>query len=333
VRRPHPLTLAAGAALAAAITALVLALNPPAQYIVLPHTASPLDPAVRVEGTGKPPATNGEIYWVDVLERRATWFDRAFPPDGSEFADIPPGTNEEEQQQQNEAMMEQSERAAEYVALRAAGYDATARPLVTVAGVTKGKPADGRLEAGDEIVAVDGVKVHEPIGLRRVIRAREVGASHVFVVKRGVPPQTVRVQVATVADEDGHPVVGIEVETELRVRIPEPLDVDIDLGRVGGPSAGLAFALQLTQELGRDVTRGYNVAATGTLGLDGTVGAIGGIKQKTFGARDANIDVFLVPVDGDNAKEARRYAGGMRIIAVTTFQQALRALATLPRKG
>jgi PDZ domain-containing protein len=109
--------------------------------------------------------------------------------------------------------------------------------------------------------------------------------------------------------------------------------VSIDIGRVGGPSAGLAFTLQLLQELGRDVTRGYRVAATGTISLDGSVGAIGGIEQKTIGARDAHMDVFLVPVDGDNAKDARRYAGGMRVIPVTTFQQALRALATLPRKG
>jgi Lon-like protease len=116
----------------------------------------------------------------------------------------------------------------------------------------------------------------------------------------------------------------------LRARLPFP--IRFDLGKVGGPSAGLAFALELLEERGRDVDRGYKVAATGEIQLDGRVTRIGGVKQKTFGAREADVDVFLVPVDGDNAREARRYANGLRIIPVENFQQALRALATLPRK-
>jgi PDZ domain-containing protein len=98
---------------------------------------------------------------------------------------------------------------------------------------------------------------------------------------------------------------------------------------VGGPSAGLAFALDLMEELGRDVDHGNRVAVTGALELDGTVGEIGGVKQKTIGVERAGIKVFLVPA-GDNAAEARRYADGIRIVPVTSFQQALRTLATLP---
>jgi len=63
------------------------------------------------------------------------------------------------------------------------------------------------------------------------------------------------------------------------------------------------------------------------------VTSIGGIKQKTIGARKSHVDVFLVPVDGDNARDAKRYANGLRIIPVKSFQQALQALATLPPKG
>ena len=104
--------------------------------------------------------------------------------------------------------------------------------------------------------------------------------------------------------------------------------IRIDAGDVGGPSAGLAFALDILQELGRNVTRGHKVAATGELGLDGKVSPIGGVKQKTLGARKAGVDAFLVPA-GENAREARRYADGLRIIPVKNFPQALRALATL----
>jgi PDZ domain-containing protein len=106
--------------------------------------------------------------------------------------------------------------------------------------------------------------------------------------------------------------------------------VRINTGDVGGPSAGLAFALDLLEELGRNVDRGYKVAASGELGLDGRIGGVGGIKQKTIGARRAGAEVFLVP--GDNAGEARRHAGGLRVIPVQSFRQALHALATLEPK-
>jgi Lon-like protease len=82
------------------------------------------------------------------------------------------------------------------------------------------------------------------------------------------------------------------------------------------------------EELGRNVDGGRKIAATGELFLNGAVGPIGGIKQKTIGARRAGVDAFLVPA-GDNAREARKYAEGLRIIPVKNFQQALRALATL----
>jgi PDZ domain-containing protein len=98
---------------------------------------------------------------------------------------------------------------------------------------------------------------------------------------------------------------------------------------VGGPSAGLAFALEVMERLGRNVTHGYRVAATGEMELNGAVAPIGGVKQKTYGVREAGADVFLVPTS--EARIARRYAGPLRIIPVSTFGQALHALATLPR--
>ena len=88
------------------------------------------------------------------------------------------------------------------------------------------------------------------------------------------------------------PFLGIEL-SEPTITLPFP--VKFDLGQVGGPSAGLAFALDLAEELGRDVDRGRRVAATGEIGLDGSVRAVGGIKQKTIGARQSDMDLFLVP--------------------------------------
>ena len=103
-------------------------------------------------------------------------------------------------------------------------------------------------------------------------------------------------------------------------------------GDVGGASAGLPFALEVYQQLGKDVDRGYRIAATGEIQLDGSVAPVGGIKQKTVGVRRSGADVFLVPA-GENASTARRYAGTLRVVPVESFRQALRVLQTLPRNS
>jgi PDZ domain-containing protein len=154
-----------------------------------------------------------------------------------------------------------------------------------------------------------------------------------LTVRRGKTER--RIAIKTVADEKvpTRPIIGVLTTCTLpsSTRIGLPLPVHIDLGQVGGPSAGLAFALDVVEELGHNVDRGYKVAATGEICVDGTVAAVGGLKQKTIGAKRAGMDVFLVPA-GENASEARRYAGGMRVMPVNSFRQALRRLATLPPK-
>ena len=100
-----------------------------------------------------------------------------------------------------------------------------------------------------------------------------------------------------------------------------PIDVHIDLGKVGGPSAGLPFALEIARQLGRDVTHGCRVAATGELGLDGSVLPIGGIKQKTIGARRAHVDFFRGPGRPERPQGARRTRTDSTIIPVTVFNR------------
>jgi PDZ domain-containing protein len=141
--------------------------------------------------------------------------------------------------------------------------------------------------------------------------------------------RTVRLKTVQSAADPGHAFIGITASQSAKINLP--IRVSIDLPRVGGPSAGLAFALEVMERLGKNVTHGYRVAATGEMELNGDIGAIGGVEQKTYGARQAGADVFLVPADGGNAREARRYAGSLPIIPVRTFAQALRALATLPK--
>ena len=338
-RLPHPLTVVAiGAVMLAGVT-VWLATHPPRDYVFIPDKAHPLEPAVRVAGPGThAAAAGGGIYWVDVFERRATWIDRLRPPQGATFIDpsriLAPGASAAELRDQDTLQMEHSKRVAELVALRAAGYKVKTRPQGSfVIDVYPGAPAAGVIQPSDLVVAVDGIRTPTPDRLRTVVRRKPPGARHVFTLKRGLRGTVRRVPISTVPNpRTGFPIVGIEVENEVTLTPPRNVRISIDIGNVGGPSAGLAFTLQLLQELGHDVTHGLRVAATGTIRADGSVGAVGAIKQKTIGARSAHIDAFLVPVDGDNAKDARRYAGGMRIIPVTTFQQALRALATEARK-
>ena len=193
-------------------------------------------------------------------------------------------------------------------------------------------PAFGKLEPGDVIVAVDGKPMHtleRPLHAR--MRAHQVGDVVTFTVRRGKQTLVEKIKtVGTGTGKDRRAIVGINARAG--TRHPSAAHVRINAGDVGGPSAGFAFALEVMEELGRDVVHGHKVAATGEIRPDGSIGPIGGIKQKTIGARAAHVDAFLVPA-GENAREARKYADGLRIIPVDTFPQALRALATLGPSG
>jgi PDZ domain-containing protein len=165
--------------------------------------------------------------------------------------------------------------------------------------------------------------------LRAQLARVKPGETVTLSIDRGGERLTVHVK--TIADPQNkkHTIIGFAPAQAVDVTLP--LKVRINARNVGGPSAGLAFALEVLEELGHNVDRGYRVAVTGQIELNGAVDEIGGVKQKTFGARQAKADVFLVPA-GDNAREARRYANGLRIIPVKSFPQALQALATLPLK-
>ncbi len=121
------------------------------------------------------------------------------------------------------------------------------------------------------------------------------------VKREGEPVTELSVGTRAAQDDPERAVMGVEVGNAEDFDFP--VDIQIDAGGIGGPSAGLAFALDITDELGEDIDRGRTIVATGELGLDGTVHPIGGVEQKAIGARDAGADIFLVP-DG-NFEEAR----------------------------
>jgi PDZ domain-containing protein len=336
VRLPRRARFLAGALLAAALVAVgVLYLVPSDTYIFLPDPAHPVAPLVKIPGHQVRRDTRGGIYFVDVFVRKATLLEKLFGGlhEGAALhspADVqPPGVSEKAQHTTDLREMARSQDIAAAVALRALGYKVKAQPHgALVQQIGRGAPADGKLEPTDVIVAVDGKPVRTPADLRRLIGLHKPGERVRISFKRGASLHQVRLK--TIADprQPKHPLIGVVVSQSATIELPFP--VVINSGNVGGPSAGLAFALDVMEELGRDVDGGHKIAATGEIELGGGVLPIGGVEQKTIGARRAHVDAFLVPA-GDNAREARRYAHGLRIIPVTSFQQALRALATLPK--
>ena len=336
-----PLRLA-GALLGLVVVAvIVLYLVPSNDYLLLPDKAHPVAPLVEVQG-GKDPVGPGGIYFVDVFERRASMLESLFPwiHDGATLVPasliVPPGVNDKAARQADLRQMSISQRVAAAVALRQLGFKVVARPSgVIVAALDTRSHAVGKLRPTDVIIRVNGAPTPTIGKLRTQLAKVRPGGVVTLRISRGTVANagtTLVVRVQTLADPANpkRAIVGFAPEQAAEIKLPRK--VSIDAGGVGGPSAGLAFALEVMQELGRNVDHGYKVAATGEIELDGTVTPIGGVRQKIFGVRESGADVFLVPA-GDNAAVARRYAGGVRIIPVKTFPQALRALATLPARG
>lgn len=321
------LVLALGAALL--LLAVVLYLAPSDRYILLPDEARALEPLVVVRGE-RTDRDGGGLYYVAVDVRQASILEKLFPglQDGAtlvpEHVINPEGVDEKVRRRAELREMRRSQRYATAVALRELGYPIRIEPVGgRVAATLRGYPAATRLRVDDLIVGVDGAPVTMPDDLTRILARHRPGESIALRVRRRGRERRVVIGTVPSAADPSTAFIGVQLQ-EPKVTLPIP--VKFDLGQVGGPSAGLAFALDLLEELGRDVDHGRRIAATGEIRLDGSVREIGGVKQKTIGARRSDMDLFLVP--GENAAEARRYANGLRIVPVDTFQQALRLLAT-----
>jgi PDZ domain-containing protein len=325
--------LTVGLALLAVVVALFIV--PSSEYIFLPDKAHPVGPLVLVAGEHQAKGPGG-IYFVDVIVRKATLIERLFGGlhKGADLESpnnvLPAGVTNAQNDQLSLEEMKTSQQVAGAVALRSLGYKVNAVGNgARVDQIEPGLPAVGKLEPTDVIVAVDGKPVTSPASLSKAMHTQPIGVPVRFTIHRGGKTKTVSINTVAASAKSKRAIVGIFVEPAQAIHLP--IRVSIDAGNVGGPSAGLAFALDVLEKLGHNVDRGNKIAATGEIFLNGDVGPIGGIKQKTFGARAAGVDAFLVPA-GQNATDAKRYADGLRIIPVKSFQQALHALATLPEK-
>jgi Lon-like protease len=247
--------------------------------------------------------------WLDVL---GAWFDRTRSVVPVE-AIFPPGVTDADRDAQNTAAMVDSQQDAIAAALVELGYDFPRD--VTVAGVLDDSPAAGVLEEGDIITEVNGTAVNSVDELRAAVRENGGGTPASLLVVRDGEEQVIEV---TPVERDGSVVLGVGVRMDYEF----PVDVELQLDNVGGPSAGMMFALGIIDKLTPGaMTGGEIVAGTGTIDSAGEVGAIGGIRQKLWGAEDAGADWFLAPAS--NCDEVTGHVpDGLDVFEVSTLDEA-----------
>jgi PDZ domain-containing protein len=255
---------------------------------------------------------------LTLLQALAGWLD---PNDAVIPIDlvIPPGETQQQVDKENQADFANSQSAAASAADIALGY-----PLkVTVTSITKGTPAEGKLQVNDVITEVDGQKIDSADRLVQIIRSKPVGTSLPFTVVRNGTTQTIAITSA--ADDQGNPRVGF-VATGTPTA---PFTFTVPIENVGGPSAGLMLTLGMIDKIEpQDLTGGHIIAGTGTMDALGNVGPIGGIAQKLVAAKKAGAQYFLTPAANcAEAKGANR--PDLPLYKVSTLQDALTALADI----
>jgi PDZ domain-containing protein len=304
------------------------------EFVLLPDRPHPADAIVSVRGEDPRSTTDGPgVYYLDVLVHRATLGETWLAPlehDAERIpaaAILPPAGSTRDLNRIDRLDVQSSKRLAALVALRALGRKVEVTGGgVRVIAVQADSPAHAAgLAPGMVITGVDGTKVGSVSALRTLLSHRRVGESVMLTVLDGSRTRTIRARLIKSADAPARPLLGFAPEN-VAPNVKLPIPVRIDTGNLGGPSAGLAFALEIYDSLtGRKLSRGRKVAVTGTIDQAGRVGLVGGIKGKSLGARDAGFDLMLVPKA--EAGTARRYSGShLRVVGVRTFADALAAL-------
>lgn len=254
---------------------------------------------------------------LDIVTALRGWFDDSIAVIPEEQV-YPPGQSAEEVERQSANEMRDSQENATTAALRHLGIPVTTRLLV--GRLAPGSPSRGKLRAGDELLAVDGEAVEGGAQLRELITAHAPGEVVRLTVRRDDRELTVPVRTRKAAD--GRAIIGVETRDDAEY----PFTVEISLEDVGGPSAGLMFALGIVDKLTPgSMTEGRHVAGTGSIDDKGHVGAIGGVTQKMLGAREAGATVFLAP-PGNCAEAKRTKPEGLRLVRARTLTSAVRAL-------
>jgi PDZ domain-containing protein len=285
---------------------------------------------------------DGELFFLTVSLKEANVFEWAagyVDPrvDVRERERVRPiGVSPEQLRRESLAAMEQSKQTATFVALTQLGYEVTL--VGTGALVIETVPdsaADGVLLPNDVIIEMDGKQVAFRDDIINDLSDAEIGDLVEMLVDRPIDESVdqfdqieVKLVLGPHTDDPARPMIGVLLDNNEPI-VEFPVDVVIDSRNIGGPSAGMMFTLQIMDQLtDGEITRGERIAGTGTIARDGTVGSIGGIKQKVHGAIDAGARAVLVPAG--NYDDALVAAGDrIEIVRIETIEDAVAFLRTL----
>jgi Lon-like protease len=235
---------------------------------------------------------------------------------------FPPGQTQQEVVKQDTEQMAGSQQTATAAAFCQLHIKFAIVDLV--ASTISGLPAAGVLHKDDQIVAVGGKTANCQTTLGDLVKARPVGQPVVLTIKRAGKLRTITLRTKSY---QGQAVIGVNLQESFVF----PFKVAINIGQIGGPSAGMMFALGIIDKLTpANLAGGRFIAGTGEIEVNGDVEAIGGIQQKMAGARAAGATVFLTPAS--NCADTRgAVPAGLKIVKVSTLRGALAALAALKR--
>ena len=261
--------------------------------------------------------------WFEVITAWADPSEAVVPID----AVFPEGQTPEQSEEQSAVEMQNSQKDAIAAALTELGYDLTG--TLTVEAFSPDSPSDGILEEGDQILRVNGSAPADVAELRSAIADTGLGTPVALDIRRDGVDSSVEVVPVANPDDDGAPIIGITTATEYDF----PFEVRIQLENVGGPSAGMMFALGIIDKLtAGELTGGEDFAGTGTIDAAGRVGPIGGIRQKMYGARDAGAAYFLAPAS--NCDEVVGHVpDGLSVFSVADLDDSLAVLDAVRTGG
>lgn len=256
--------------------------------------------------------------WWEVL---AAWVDReksVMPVDAA----FPPGFSVEDNREAARIDMENSQQEA--IAAALSHLDIPFTSFVRVEAVVEGGPSEGIITQGDIVRQAGGEPVSDVTGLRALIAENGVQDPIDIVVDRDGVDQVLQIIPRMTEGDQPAPAIGVLVSG----RYDFPIQVEILLDNVGGPSAGLAFAIGVIEKLTpEEIVPPGVIASTGTISASGEVGGVGGVRHKAFGAENSGASLFLIPEENCDQVAGVTFPN-MDIVPVTTLQEAIEVLAS-----
>ena len=274
----------------------------------------------------------GNLYQLTVRRDEANYFVYAWARLNSQIdlypreVILPDGVTPQELSEISIQNMMTSENVAIAVALDSLNYDIQSEgDGVLVVGLLDDSPVKDKLIKNDLIVSINNELVKSVSEFISMLRTYEIGDIVNIGLIRNEQELTIETKLIEHVEYENEPMVGFLASTPNQQFI-FPFEVDIQTGNVGGPSAGMMMALNVYNLLTEnDITNGKKIAGTGTIEIDGSIGPVGGVKQKVIAAKRANAGLILVPTA--NYEEASVFADdNTQIVAVDSFDNALNVI-------